>query len=273
MVTDTTTTLSQNFYTSSTTRTTVVATAVVPTKYRKKTMPQPRPQSSPYVMNNPLRIVTAGGLLGVAILGGQQLGNKLLQPTTSNYTTQQDQDDDDDKNDAGVTLPKSTTVLQKLRETSSSSNNNTDNLNDDASSTQQDGIVVDRQEIGRQMVQKILKEQENKTALANSGATNQSSLVKPDNNSVSISSPYLPFPSDGVTATESTATATTTTTTTTTKLQPTTPRPKPTRTLPKTRVRSQPLPVHEELALQNRYAAIPDLSERAYQILIDLGMV
>jgi hypothetical protein len=37
-------------------------------------------------------------------------------------------------------------------------------------------------------------------------------------------------------------------------------------------IRRQPLPRKEELALQARYAAIPDVSERAYQVLLDLGL-
>jgi hypothetical protein len=35
----------------------------------------------------------------------------------------------------------------------------------------------------------------------------------------------------------------------------------------------QPRPLDEEEALKRKYAAIDDLEERAYQILVDLGMV
>lgn len=37
--------------------------------------------------------------------------------------------------------------------------------------------------------------------------------------------------------------------------------------------RSQPKGLSEEKRLQQKYAAIPDVGERAYQILVDLGMV
>jgi hypothetical protein len=36
---------------------------------------------------------------------------------------------------------------------------------------------------------------------------------------------------------------------------------------------AQPLTPEEDVALQEKYAAIEDVGERAYQILIDLGMI
>ena len=47
----------------------------------------------------------------------------------------------------------------------------------------------------------------------------------------------------------------------------------PLTTKPFVQARSQPKGQSEEKRLQQKYAAIPDVGDRAYQILVDLGMV
>lgn len=198
--------------------------------------------------NSPLKIVTASGMVVAAVLGGQKLGAAFLQYKERRM----DKNIVGDDRVTGEIDPHLTDFVTGNGLDKKKLNNGTYHSTQLSASPSTDS----RTDMARAAVQRILdrfKDEE----------------MDKETSSPLASSPYLPITT--VTASqqenEPAAVASGDRTVVLDRQQISPYLPKKRATI------RQPLPPKEESALQARYAAIPDLSDRAYQILLDLGMV
>ena len=286
------TTTSMTTITTTTNHRPLVA-AVLPRRTTLQQQPQRQPQRQAQTTKNSSqssRPLTAVATLTGAVVGGTLLGRKLGGGTEEGGTDEKDRNGDIVQSTSNVeaSIEKEQHDEMPTPTTINDNNNNNNNNNQDEQDSETNSPPLDVGQVqARQMVQRILDQYKDEQTV-----DKDKPATPAGNTAVTVAnpagSPFLPLstqtldlkkhwdekdentPSQPVSFMDAinamTPTPTKTTTSTNTQTHP----------LPNsfnTNPRAQPKSPQEELALQARYAAITDLSERAYQILLDLGML
>eukprot|EP00977_Amphora_coffeiformis_P018524 scaffold6562_cov163-Amphora_coffeaeformis.AAC.11 len=263
--------------------------AVLPTTQAKR-----RPAKAT-TKTGPVKVVTASGILVGAVAGGSLLGRTMA-------TKQQQQKDDDEVVEEIVddviretveddlTLRRSTKKQQRrqsalLEKVQKAATNTTGQQEEGEDTTLEGGGKVVGEQQAREMVQRILNQYHEETSDKTAPMAPQSgvAVATPVNGGEDSAignnnSPFLPFstksppiqqPEDG------NDTNTSRSVSFFDAIQQMTPAKRASQShldpLPPGVLRRQPKSPQEEETLRARYAGIPDVGDRAYQILLDLG--